>query len=83
MRRGRHGLTRIEAEAIRAAQGGLCAVCGEMPTGGVHPKLQIDHCHKTGKVGAALCAHCNRTLGMAKDSPELLRKLAIYLERYR
>ncbi len=82
-KRGLHGLTRAEAEAVIAGQNNKCAACGSPPRGGVNDKLHIDHCHTTGKVGKALCGCCNRALGMVQDSPELLRKLADYLEENR
>lgn len=40
----------------------------------------IDHCHKSGKVRGLLCARCNYAAGHAKDNPETLRRLALYLE---
>jgi hypothetical protein len=51
-----------------------CEVCG------THDNLCVDHDHATGKVRGCLCTHCNSTLGYAKDNPQLLRKLADYLE---
>ena len=56
----------------------LCEVCGEPPKFKV---LHLDHDHKTKKFRGWLCHHCNTSLGQMKDSPELLRKLADYLER--
>ena len=56
-----------------------CEVCGaferEFKLG-----LCFDHDHKTGKFRGWLCSHCNHALGYARDNPELLRKLAEYLE---
>ena len=43
--------------------------------------LNIDHCHKTGKVGKLLCNDCNAMLGRAKDSPEILIEGIKYLRR--
>ena len=45
--------------------------------------LNIDHCHKTGKVGKLLCNDCNAMLGRAKDSPEILIEGIKYLRRER
>jgi hypothetical protein len=44
-------------------------------------KACIDHDHETGKPRGILCRMCNLGLGHFKDSPELLRKAAEYLER--
>ena len=46
-------------------------------------KLNIDHCHKTGKVGKLLCNRCNTALGFLQDSPELLRRSIQYLKENR
>lgn len=53
-----------------------CYVCGS------GDDLCIDHSHTTGEVRKVLCRYCNLTLGHAKDNPELLRKLADYLEEH-
>ena len=45
--------------------------------------LNIDHCHKTGKVGKLLCNDCNAMLGRAKDNPEVLIEAIKYLGRER
>jgi hypothetical protein len=56
-----------------------CEVCGSPPVRG-HKVLCWDHCHATGEFRGWLCASCNNALGMAKDDPAILRKLADYLE---
>jgi len=53
-----------------------CEVCG-LPS----KRICFDHCHKTGRFRGWLCTGCNTALGMAKDNPETLRKLANYLEK--
>lgn len=60
-----------------ARQGGVCAICRNPPTGRV---LDVDHNHTTGAVRGLLCRGCNTSLGKFKDSPELLRAAAAYLE---
>lgn len=44
--------------------------------------INIDHCHRTGKLRGFLCSECNRCLGCAKDNPEVLRKMADYIEHH-
>lgn len=70
---------------LLAAQNGVCAICGAEETvrrrSGDKIRLAVDHCHVTGKVRALLCSNCNKGLGSFKDSPELLRKGADYLEQ--
>jgi hypothetical protein len=63
------------------AQGGRCALC-DISFQEVR-RYVIDHCHNTGEVRALLCDGCNTALGKFKDSPELLRKAAHYIERFR
>jgi hypothetical protein len=66
-------------EAQLARQGGGCAICGYIPLPG-RLRLNIDHDHKTGQVRGCLCARCNRGIGWMRDSPDLLRSAARYLE---
>lgn len=68
-------------------QNHVCEIChkGEKIINGKSGKIRdmaIDHCHTTGKVRSLLCSSCNTAIGSFKDSPELLRKAADYLERH-
>lgn len=63
-------------------QGGICAICSS-PENGRYSHLSIDHDHNTNKIRGLLCNNCNRGLGLLKDSEELLRKAAKYVENYR
>ena len=63
-------------------QGWQCKICAK-DLRGAGRQLQIDHCHKSGKVRALLCGPCNRALGQMHDDPAKLRKAADYLEAYR
>jgi hypothetical protein len=71
------GITLEEYEALIASQGGLCPGCGDELTSSSH----VDHCHARGQIRGVLCNNCNLTLGLAADSPQRLRRLALYLER--
>jgi hypothetical protein len=53
------GVTDEAYEALLAAQGGGCAICGAKPK---TRRLHVDHDHKTGKVRGLLCHRCNRGL---------------------
>jgi hypothetical protein len=58
-------------------QNGACSICK------IVTDLEVDHCHKTGKVRELLCRRCNRqVLGFANHDPELLRRAASYLEKH-
>lgn len=50
-----------------------CEVCG---SGG---RIGVDHNHETGLVRGFLCTGCNVAIGMVKDDPARLEKLALYL----
>lgn len=59
-----------------------CDLCGGKPSPWAHRGLVFDHCHQSGIFRGWLCDRCNRTLGQVKDSPDLLRKMATYLEQH-
>ncbi len=75
--RRRYGITAEEADAMLAAQGGLCAVCRTAPA------AHVDHDHDTGRVRQLLCFNCNGGLGQFRDDPVVLRAAASYVERHR
>ena len=60
------------------AQDNKCAVCGLPDVENIHGKLCIDHNHKTGKVRGLLCNPCNKALGLAMDSADILYSLYKY-----
>jgi hypothetical protein len=70
-----YGLTEEDVDAMRAEQGGLCAVCRE------DPAVAIDHDHNTGAVRGLTCHNCNLMLGNAKEDPARLLAGVAYLER--
>jgi hypothetical protein len=70
-----YGITLEEWEALCAAQGGCCAICHR------ERRLDVDHCHESGKVRGLLCRRCNLMLGQCGDDSDLLIKAADYLSR--
>jgi hypothetical protein len=73
----RYGITAKDADAMLAAQAGVCAICLRAPAG------HVDHDHETGAVRALLCFNCNGGLGQFKDDPAVLRAAADYIEEHR
>lgn len=71
----RYRMTLDDWQDMYAAQRGRCMICGSKPK-----KLIVDHDHKTGRVRALLCHHCNIMLGRALDEARILRRAADYLE---
>lgn len=77
-----YGLGFKEYEEMLFKQNGVCAICsGEPPKNQHKTRLNVDHCHSTGKVRGLLCDACNRAIGLLKDSPDLLNKAISYLAR--
>lgn len=75
----RYGLTPEEYDQMVAAQGGLCASCGDPPTAG--DKLCVDHCHDTGRIRGLLCRSCNLGIGYFRNDPARLQDAIVYLWR--
>jgi hypothetical protein len=79
----KYGITIDDYNRMLFAQGGVCATNGCMNDGSEdkrRKRLFVDHCHSTGKVRGLLCCTCNRVLGLMKESPDLIRGLASYIE---
>lgn len=76
-----YGLTVEQHDEMFERQANKCLGCGRHQKE-LKRRLDVDHCHKTGKIRGLLCMNCNRTLGYAKDSPLILRSLAAYIESH-
>jgi hypothetical protein len=85
--RSSHGLYPEDWEALRAAQDGLCYLCGD-PLPDDPAKVATDHDHRCScgpKSSCRACrrglAHpeCNTIIGMAGDDPARLRRIAANL----
>lgn len=74
-----YGLTPEAYDQLVAAQGGVCLICGGVPNGQWR-RLQVDHCHKTGKIRGLLCVNCNRAIGYLGDDPDRAIRVAAYLK---
>lgn len=79
-RRRNYGVTADQVEAMRAEQGGCCAICQRALTE-ANRETHVDHDHKTGRVRGLLCRRCNSGLGFFGDSVEALRAAILYLQR--
>jgi Recombination endonuclease VII len=71
----KYGISREQFDQMIVAQGGLCQICEVELT-----RPHVDHDHFTGKIRGILCRYCNQALGFFRDSPQILRKAADYLE---
>jgi hypothetical protein len=82
-----YGITLSEVNAMLAAQGGACAVCGtKTPTAmggkGKARHFTVDHDHATGIIRGILCGHCNAALGLLRDDPTTIERALAYIRRH-
>jgi len=73
-----YGITTEEYDALVEMHLGVCCICREECASGY--RLAVDHDHRTGRVRCVLCQRCNLVLGRMEERPELLRRMAEYLE---
>ena len=79
-RRAKIGFTPEEFERKLIDQCGKCAICNLPMTGRIG--ACADHDHKTQKARDLLCNRCNKFIGLAKDSVEILESAIQYLRRH-
>ena len=65
-------------EELKAAYTGRCGICG-VPAMELTRRLHMDHDHATGIFRGFLCGKCNKMLGLAMDSQEILIDALHYL----
>ena len=73
----KYGITLEEYNGLLEKQKGKCAICKTITS---KRRLDVDHCHETGKIRGLLCLNCNAALGNFKDDPILLRTAIEYLK---
>lgn len=82
--RTKYGISVDEFDKLWDAQDGKCQICSKAMSNNVRvnepDKVQIDHCHDTGRVRGLLCFSCNTGIGKLQDSVELLEKAIDYLK---
>jgi len=74
----KYGITEADYDALLAAQGGVCALCGKKPG---RVRLAVDHDHVTGRVRGLLHARCNQALGPLEWSDTVLVRTVEYLNK--
>jgi len=75
----KYGLTREMWDKMFEAQNRVCALCQKRTTGRGNGRLDVDHCHETGRVRGLLCRHCNTALGILGDTPDKMERVMDYL----
>lgn len=81
----KYGLRQSDYDRMMVRQHGVCAACGEPETAAMNGQpmsLAVDHDHDSGAFRGLLCGRCNRALGLSRDNPETLRRLADYVEYF-
>lgn len=73
-----YGITDFDYQKLLTIQKGVCAICKQVCS--LRGKLSVDHCHWENRVRGLLCAACNAGIGLLKDSSDLCRKAARYLD---
>ena len=77
----KYGLTLEDYDRMLREQGGTCALCSRVPEQERYKRLNVDHCHNTGKIRGLLCTPCNCAIGILGDTVEHVRQAVIYLEK--
>lgn len=72
----KYGISTEDYDKMYDEQNGVCCICEQPHT---RRALNVDHCHKTGKVRKLLCDKCNMVLGLVDDSVKMLQKMKDYL----
>lgn len=73
-----YGITLRQYNEMLEIQNNICRICFGVNENGRY--LDVDHCHKTGKIRGLLCNSCNRLLSNAKDDTVLLESAIKYLK---
>jgi Autographiviridae endonuclease VII len=77
--RRKYGIGIDDYDALLLRQSGGCAICHVLPDPSTN--LHVDHDHATGAVRGLLCVSCNNALGAFRESFEIFRSAADYLDR--
>lgn len=74
-----YGITLEQYNELLSKAEGVCQLCGknEEENG---QALAVDHNHKTGEIRGVLCRYCNHRVVGRHTDPDLLRRMAVYLE---
>lgn len=79
--RHRYGMTIEDYDKLFSKQEGKCAICKEeFVKTKAHPRLSVDHNHKTGFIRGLLCHRCNIGLGAFRDNEDYLYNASEYIE---
>jgi hypothetical protein len=81
-----YSISLSDYNALAGNQGWACAICGLDPQiigadQSRHARrLNVDHCHATGRVRGLLCGSCNRSLAVLERNASWTTRATAYLE---
>jgi hypothetical protein len=75
----KYNITVEEYDKMFEEQQGKCFICSSVAD---RRRLNVDHCHDTGKVRKLLCDKCNMALGLLEDDIDRIQKVREYLENF-
>ena len=75
----RYGISGEKFADMMRFQNDECAICHIHISELKQRVLCVDHCHRSGEVRGLLCQRCNRLLGQANDSIDILKRSITYL----
>jgi hypothetical protein len=76
--RKRYGITAAQYDEMLAQQGGACFICREVKD----RRLEVDHCHTTGRVRRLLCSRCNTIVGVLENDRDRLTGAEAYIASF-
>lgn len=76
--RSTFGITLVDFNTMRNSQNFCCAVCSRNEKE-FSRRLNVDHCHTTGKVRQLLCGPCNTALGLLRENLQTIESLKSYI----
>ncbi len=75
----KYDITLDDYNKMLQEQNGCCAICFVKAENTKNKVLVVDHNHLTGEVRKLLCKACNTSLGLLKESQEIIANLSRYL----
>jgi hypothetical protein len=72
-----YGISLERYKEMLAEQNGVCKTCHQPCR--VHPRLSVDHDHKSGRVRGLLCHHCNNIVKLFDNAPDVLARIVDYV----
>ena len=77
--RKNYGITEADFDRMLVEQGGTCALCRDPNARCRYGRLNVDHCHETGRVRGLLCSGCNVSIAALGDNAEGLARALAYV----